>query len=379
MTYSTIISTARYEPATVVTNADLEEQLNTTDEWIYSHSGIRERRKAQSKETPAHMAREVIDQLLESTIVSSNAGIILVSNSHVPGVIPCAASAYATTGHCAAFDFLAPTCDTIKRALAMTFDIYSILVNAPHNRGHRELTSGRGVGTKNCFAFYQSTEGLAQLLACEYGLNADASFDLATGCSSFVYACALADSLVKAQQMPYLVIAVEKMSDVIDEKDRETAYLFGDLAAGVVVAPSLEPGFIAHSLRTDATNRSLITVNTYGKVTFSGNGSRILKYGVRTLQEYAELFVSYAASRHILIPHQANTRILDKAREKAEFERIDDVIMTLEQFGNSSAASIPHALDIAVQSERIRRGDFIGLVGFGAGLSDGLTVLRWTC
>jgi len=390
MPFTKIYGTGSYVPDTVRNNSDLEKMLGTdpekgtTDKWIMERVGIKERRIANQYETHLYMAVRAIRQAIwnaidnignTNTIKLKETSIILTGNTHIPGLIPCEASKYAVAPDTCAFDVVTEDLKTVGLACKNLFDAYTII-----GKGGTEIVNERKPDWKTQAIVYQhKQDGLAQVMAKEMGMNAEQSFDLATGCASFNYGLALADALIKKEPQYIVVAAVDKMLDVTNPKDRSTVVLFGELAGAALLGPSETPGFIAHSLHTDGTQRDAIVMKQaegWDKPYFWQDGPAVYKWAVRTMREQARLVVEKSNGRVVLVPHQANPRMLKEAFKDKLFNRVADSIVTGDLYGNSSTASIAHALDVGFRAKRIRLEDYVGILGFGAGLSDGVNVYR---
>jgi len=390
MLFTKICGTGSYVPETVRTNTDLGKMLGTdpetgtTNDWIMDRVGIKERRIASEYETHEFMAARAIRQALwnaidnignTNTIKLKELSIILTGNTHIQGLIPCEASKMAVSPDTAAFDVITEKLEPIEKACKFLFDAYTII-----GKGGIEIKSERTSDWKTqCIVYQHKQDGLAQILAREMGMKAEKSFDLATGCASFNYGLALADALIRQEPQYIVVAAVDKMLDVTNPKDRSTVVLFGELAGAAVLGPSETPGFLAHSLHTDGLQRDAIVMKQaegWDKPYFWQDGQPVYKWAVRTIREQARFAISKSSGRIVLVPHQANPRMLKEAFKDRLFNQVADSIITGDMYGNSSTASIAHALDVGFKTKRIHSGDFVGILGFGAGLSDGVNVYR---
>lgn len=314
-----------YVPARVLTNADLERMVATSDEWIRERTGIRERRIAATGEACSDLAVQAGKRALTAAgLAATDLDMILVATC--TGDYPLPATA--------------------------------------------------------CLVQHQL--GATQAAAC----------DLSAACCGFVYALSVADAYVKNGMRHVLVIGSEVMSAITDWTDRNTCVLFGDGAGAVVVSASDgERGILSTHLRSDGTLCELIMVPGGGSRTppsekviaerlqyIKMKGNETFKVAVRTLEEIAR---STLSANHLCVedidlyvPHQANIRIL-----KAVMERLglpsEKVMLNVDRFGNTSAASIPIALDEAVREGRIKDGSLVMLGAFGAGLTWASAVIRW--
>jgi 3-oxoacyl-[acyl-carrier-protein] synthase-3 len=320
-----IAGTGSYAPARVLTNADLERMVATSDEWIRERTGIRERRIAAYGEACSDLAVQ--------------AG---------------------------------------KRALAAAglaaIDLDMILV-------------------ATCTGDYP-LPATACLVQHQLGATRAGACDLSAACCGFVYALSVADAYVKNGMRHVLVVGSEVMSAITDWTDRNTCVLFGDGAGAVVVSASDgERGILSTHLRSDGTLCELITVPGGGSrippsekvITerqqyIKMKGNETFKVAVRTLEEIARTTLSANGLRvedlDLYVPHQANVRILKAVMERLGLP-IEKVLLNLDRYGNTSAASIPIALDEAVREGRIKDGSLVMLGAFGAGLTWASAVIRW--
>ena len=322
-----ILSTGRYLPPRVLTNAELEKMVDTTDEWIRERTGIRERRIAGADETAAFMGSEA------ARCAMSRAGV-------EPGEV----------------DILITSTATPDRLLPSTAcDIQAIL------------------GTTNAMAL-----------------------DVSAACSGFLYGLSLAETYVAAGRGDIaLVVASEKMSAIVDWQDRATCILFGD-GAGAMVLRRTEKGrrgILSHYNRSDGRLAELLWRPAGGATIpfdvavldrrdhyLKMAGREIFKHAVRSMAEAADFALQQAGLTgqdvDLLIPHQANMRIIDATAKYAGIP-MEKVVVNVDRLGNMSSASIPVAFDEAVQSGTLRAGMNVLSVTFGAGLTWGATVIRW--
>ncbi|WHZ26733.1 MAG: 3-oxoacyl-[acyl-carrier-protein] synthase, KASIII [Nitrospira sp.] len=320
-----IAGTGSYAPANVVTNADLERMVATSDEWIRERTGIRERRIATTGEACSDLAVQAGKRALTAAgLAATDLDMILVATC--TGDYPLPATA--------------------------------------------------------CLVQHQL--GATKAAAC----------DLSAACCGFVYALSVADAYVKNGMRYVLVIGSEVMSAITDWTDRNTCVLFGDGAGAVVVSASDgEQGILSTHLRSDGTLCELIMVPGGGSRTppsekviaerlqyIKMKGNETFKVAVRTLEEIARTTLSANGLRvedlDLYVPHQANVRILKAVIERLGLPR-EKVLLNLDRYGNTSAASIPIALDEAVREGRIKDGSLVMLGAFGAGLTWASAVIRW--
>lgn len=311
-----------YAPATIISNAHYAARLDTTDEWIVSRSGIRERRHAGPHETASSLGIQAVRDLLV----------------HSP--------------------------EALKGV-----DLIVCATSSPD-------------------AMFPST---AALIAGEVGLKGKPALDISVACSGFVYALSVAHGLIHGgTARKALVIGSEVMSRVVDQNDRSTAILFGD-GAGAAVLGEVPTGygFQAFELGADSSGGpSLFLRGVSGELPgglpmgpyLTQNGREVFKFAVRIMGDMTETVLKKAglkpADMDWLVPHQANIRIIEAACERVGLP-LERAVVNLNQYGNTSAASIPLALAEAVQAGKIKTADELVLAGFGGGLSWGAAALKW--
>lgn len=315
--YSKILATGSYLPAHIRTNADLEKMVDTSDEWIVTRSGIKERRIAAADETVATMGFEAAKKCLEQT-----------------------------------------ACDPQSIDLVI-------------------------VGTTSNSHAYPSAACQVQGLL---GIEDAIAFDVAAACTGFVYALSVADQFIRSGKVKKaLVIGSDLNSRKLDETDRSTVVLFGDGAGAVILEASEEQGVISTHLHSspDKTNGLLLTnekrgVEKSGYIEMQGNAT--FKLAVRELANVVEETLSEnqldKSAIDWLVPHQANLRIITATADKLEMD-LSQVVITLDRYGNTSAATIPVALDEAVRDGRIQRGQLLLLEAFGGGWTWGSALVRF--
>ncbi len=315
-----IAGTGRYLPARVLTNDELAQRVATSDEWIRTRTGIRQRHIAaadeQTSDLAVHAAREAI----------AAAGM-------QPADIDLIVVATATP------DMIFPSTATIVQ----------------------------------------------DKLGIRHG---GAAFDIGAVCSGFVYALTLAGSMVNSgAARNALVIGAETYSRILDWSDRGTCVLFGDGAGAVVLVPAAEPGIVTSHLHADGSHRHILcTPGTIQNGAIAGtpfvhmDGAAVFKFAVKVMSEVALEALAAAklapADVDWVIPHQANIRIMDATMKKLHLPE-ERLVVTVGEHGNTSAASIPMALDIAVRDGRIRRGQHVLLIGVGGGFTWGSVLVRW--
>jgi 3-oxoacyl-[acyl-carrier-protein] synthase-3 len=319
MRASRIAGTGRYLPVKVLTNDELAERVATSDEWIRTRTGIRQRHIAAPEETTSDLA-----------LRASRAAIT---------------------------------------AAGMTPADIDLIVLA----------------TATPDMIFPST---ACILQDKLGVSGGAAFDVGAVCSGFVYALVLADKMVSTgAARNALVVGAEIYSRILDWTDRGTCVLFGDGAGAVVVVPCEAPGIVTSHLHADGSHRGILCVPGQiqdGRITGTPflhmDGSAVFKFAVKVLAEAAHeaLAATGLTADQVdwVIPHQANIRIMDATMKKLHLPH-DRLIVTVDMHGNTSAASIPMALDMAVRDGRIAAGDHVMLLGVGGGFTWGSVFLRW--
>ncbi len=316
--YTKIIGTGSYLPEQVRTNADLEKIVETSDEWIVTRTGIRERRIAGPNETVDSMGYQAALRAIEMAgIDKQQIGMIVVATTSATHAFPSAAC-----------------------------QIQGML------------------GIKGCPAF-----------------------DVAAACAGFTYALSIVDQYVKSGAVQYaLVIGSDVLARTLDPEDRGTLILFGDGAGAVVLGASEEPGIISTHLHADGSYGELLTLPNHDRVvpenpiylTMSGN--EVFKVAVTELAHIVDETLAAnqldRSSLDWLVPHQANLRIISATAKKLGMS-MDNVVVTLDRHGNTSAASVPSALDDAVRDGRIKPGHLVLLEAFGGGFTWGSALVRF--
>ncbi len=320
--FSRITGTGSYLPPRRVTNADLAAELalsgvETSDDWIVERTGIRARHFADPGVTCSDLGVEAAKRALEAAgVAASDIDLIIVGTSTPDMVFPSAAC----------------------------------------------------------------------ILQNKLGIAGCPAFDIQAVCSGFVYALTIADSMIKTgAASKALVIGAEVFSRILDFKDRTTCVLFGDGAGAVVLEASDTPGILASDLHADGKYVGILCVpgtvaggKVLGEPLLKMDGQAVFKLAVGVLEDAARATLEKAgrtaADIDWLIPHQANLRIMQGTAKKLKLP-LDKLIVTVDQHGNTSAASIPLALDAAVRSGRIKRGDTLMLEGVGGGFTWGAVLL----
>jgi 3-oxoacyl-[acyl-carrier-protein] synthase-3 len=318
--HARIAGTGSYLPEKVLTNHDLARLVDTSDEWIVARTGIRQRHVAAEGETASDMGLRAAQRAMDAAgIGPEDIGLVV----------------FATT-----------TPDMI----------------------------------------FPST---ACILQSKLGVRNGPAFDVQAVCSGFVYALTTAELFMRSGQCRHaLVVGAEIYSRILDWKDRGTCVLFGDGAGAVVLAASDTPGLLASRLHADGRYADILAVpgqvcsgGIRGKPYVTMEGSAVFKFAVKVLSEVAEEVLEAAGIRledvHWLIPHQANVRIIEATARKLGLP-MERVVVTVDRHANTSAASIPLALDEAVRDGRIRAGQHVLLEAVGGGFTWGACLLRWS-
>jgi 3-oxoacyl-[acyl-carrier-protein] synthase-3 len=316
---SRIVGTGRYLPARVVTNAELAARVETSDEWIRTRTGIAQRHVAADDEQTSDLALGASREALAAAGVNAkDVDLIIVATTTPEMIFP----------------------------------------------------------------------SVACILQAKLGASGGPAFDVQAVCSGFVYALALADGMVsRGMAKNALVVGAEIYSRILDWNDRGTCVLFGDGAGAVVLAPSSTPGILSSHLHADGNYRDILCVpGTVARGQVTGrpfvhmDGQGVFKFAVRVLAEVAQeaLAANEMTADQIdwVIPHQANLRIMDATARKLGMPH-DKLVITVDKHANTSAASIPLALDIAVRDGRIKRDQHVMMLGVGGGFTWGSVLLRW--
>ncbi len=316
---SRIAGTGSYLPARVLTNAELAARVGSSDEWIRTRTGICERHIAADDEQTSDLAVNAARRALDAAGLAAADVDLLIVATTTPDMI------------------------------------------------------------------FPSTACIVQ---AKLGAAGGAAFDVQAVCSGFVYALTIADQMVSnGLARNALVIGAEIYSRILDWNDRGTCVLFGDGAGAVVVMPSDKPGILAAKLHADGSHRDILCVPGQvhnGKVTGTPflhmDGGAVFKFAVKVLADVAEEALAAchmnASAIDWVIPHQANIRIMDATAKRLALGP-ERVVVTVDKHGNTSAASIPLALDTAVRDGRIQPGHHVMLLGVGGGFTWGSVFLRW--
>jgi 3-oxoacyl-[acyl-carrier-protein] synthase-3 len=320
--YSRIAGTGRYLPERILTNTELERMVDTSDEWIRSRTGIERRHIAADHQATSDLAYEAALAAMEAAGIGPGDLDLIVTGSTTP-------------------DLLFPN--------------------------------------------------LACLLQQRLGVHGTPAISLEAACSGFLYGLSVADKFIRAGEAKYaLVIGAETLSRITDWTSRDTCVLFGDGAGAVVLEAAAEPGILATHLGADGHYKDLLYVPTGtsrrnpvptpvdGFIHMRGN--ELFKVAVKTLGGVAEAVLTKAGMGKDevdwLIPHQANLRIIQATAKRLDLP-MERVVLTVQDHGNTSAASVPMALDVAVRDGRVQRGQVLLLEAFGGGLTWGSALLRY--
>lgn len=319
MIYSRIAGTGSYLPEKALSNTDLEKMVDTSDQWIRERTGIIKRHIAADDETTTDLAYNAAVNAIDA------AGI---SNQDVDLII---------------------------------------------------------VATTTPTKIFPSTASLVQE---KLGIHGCPAFDIQAVCTGFVYGLAIADKFIQSGSAKnVLVIGAETFSRIIDWTDRNTCVLFGDGAGAVVLQASETPGILSTHIHCDGSFNELLHVPTGPGSVVTGDaayvdmqGNEVFKIAVKTLSQIAdETLEANQLEKHDidwLVPHQANIRIIAATARKLSMS-MDKVVVTVDEHGNTSAASIPLALDTAVRDGRIQRGEKLLLEAFGGGFTWGSALIQF--
>ncbi|MGQ0654661.1 MAG: beta-ketoacyl-ACP synthase III [Betaproteobacteria bacterium] len=317
MMFSRIVGTGSYLPAKVMTNADFAARLDTSDEWIRTRTGIVQRHIAEPDQASSDLAVEASRRALDAAGLRPGQLDLIIVATSTP-------------------DFIFPS--------------------------------------------------TACLLQSKLGNKGSAAFDVQAVCSGFVYALATADSFIRTgQNRNALVVGAEVFSRILDWNDRGTCVLFGDGAGAVVMVPAERPGVHASRLRADGSQSDMLCVPgnvsrgaVLGSPFLRMDGQGVFKFAVRVLEESARETVQAAGMKledvDWLIPHQANVRILEATAKRLGLAR-EKLVVTVDHHGNTSAASVPLALDESIRDGRILPGDRVLLQGVGGGFTWGSSLV----
>ncbi len=314
MTFAKIAGTGSYLPKRILTNAELESMVETTDEWIVARTGIKERHIAAEGEFTSDLACQAAKNAIESAgINATDIDLIVVATTTPDKIFP----------------------------------------------------------------------SVATMVQNKLGIAGCPAFDIQAVCSGFIYALATANNFIKAGNSKCaLVIGAETFSRITDYTDRGNCILWGDGAGALILQASGEQGIVSTHLHADGSYEKMLHVprRTEGADTVVMEGNPVFKMAVNTLDQIVDetLAANNMQKTDIdwLVPHQANIRILQATAKKLDMS-MDRVVVTVDKHGNTSAASIPLALDTAVRDGRIKRGDVILMEAFGGGFTWGSALVKY--
>ncbi len=314
MKHSRIAGTGSYLPARVLSNHDLEKMVDTTDEWIFTRTGIRERHIAAEDELTSDLATKAALQAIASAgIQTSQIDLIIIATTTPDKIFP----------------------------------------------------------------------SVATIVQRKLGIAGCPAFDIQAVCSGFVYALTTAHQFIQtgASQCA-LIIGADTFSRITDYSDRSNSILWGDGAGAVILQSSDTQGIISTHLHADGNYETMLHVprKADGNDTVVMEGNPVFKMAVNTLDQIVDETLAannmQKSDINWLVPHQANIRILQATAKKLEMS-MDNVVVTVDKHGNTSAASIPLALDTAVRDGRIQRGEIILMEAFGGGFTWGSVLIRY--
>jgi 3-oxoacyl-[acyl-carrier-protein] synthase-3 len=320
--YSRITGTGGYLPENVVTNKDLEKRVDTNDQWIFERTGIRRRHIAADDEFTCDLAEKAALNALEMAGVKArDIDLVVVATTTADQVFP----------------------------------------------------------------------STACLLQARLGIHGSAAFDVQAVCTGFIYALGVADKFIRTgAASKALVVGAETFSRIVDWTDRNTCVLFGDGAGAVVIEASEEPGIISTHLHADGAFEQLLRVPggisrgyerlLQGEGYVEMRGNEVFKMAVTTLGRIVDETLAANGMKKSdvdwLIPHQANIRIINATAKKLQTP-MERVVVTVHEHGNTSAASVPLALDVAVRDGRIQRGETLLMEAFGGGFTWGSVLAKF--
>ncbi len=318
MKYARITGTGSYLPEKTVTNADLEKTVDTSDQWIQERTGIKKRHIAADNETTCDLAEKAARNAMDAAgVTASDIDLVIVATTTPDRVFP----------------------------------------------------------------------STACLLQQRLDIHGCAAFDVQAVCTGFVYALGVAEKFIATGSAKHaLVVGAETLSKIVDWSDRGTCVLFGDGAGAVVLSASDEAGIMSSHLHADGAYENLLTVPAgisegYDNPAYiEMKGNEVFKMAVNTLGRIVDetLDANNLQKSDIdwLIPHQANIRIINATAKKLKMS-MDNVVVTVDEHGNTSAASVPLALDVAVRDGRIKRGETLLLEAFGGGFTWGSVLIKY--
>jgi len=321
--YSKIVGTGSYLPERILTNQELERMVDTSDEWIRSRTGIESRHIAAPDQATSDLALQAAKRAMEMAGVGADEIDLVVVGTTTPDVV---------------------------------------------------------------------FPNVATIVQAALGIHDTPAFSIETACSSFMYALSTADKYVKLGEAKCaLVIGAECLTRLLDWKDRATCVLFGDGAGAVILKPSTEPGILTTIVSADGQYRDLLSfplgishgfdrLRAGEPAALTMKGNEVFKVAVNTLSKLVDQTLEKAQVTQDqidwLVPHQANYRIIAAAAKKLSLP-MERVVVTVHQHGNTSAASVPIALDTAVRDGRIKPGQLLLLEAFGGGFTWGSALVRF--
>ena len=323
---ATITSTAHHVPEKILTNHDIEKMVETSDEWIQNRTGIKQRHIVSDDEASSDLSTHVAKKLLEKRGIKPEQIDIIIVGTVTP-------------------DHLTPSTAAIVQ---------------------------NNINAQNAWAF-----------------------DLSAACSGFLFGLETGSKFIESgKYKTVMVIGVDTMTSILDFKDRETCIIFGDGAGGVILEPSKsDNGIISSILRTDGSGASSLNVLAGGsrkpatEKTIANrehfirqDGKKVFKFAVKRMADVSEeVLLKNGLSGNdikLFIPHQANKRIIDATGERCGIPR-DRVLINIDRYGNTTAGTIPIALNEAVENKLINNGDYILLSAFGSGFTWGSILIKW--
>ncbi len=323
---ATITSTAHHVPEKILTNHDIEKMVETSDEWIQNRTGIKQRHIVSDDEASSDLSTHVAKKLLEKRGIKPEQIDIIIIGTVTP-------------------DHLTPSTAAIVQ---------------------------NNINAQNAWAF-----------------------DLSAACSGFLFGLETGSKLIESgKYKTVMVIGVDTMTSILDFKDRETCIIFGDGAGGVILEPSKsDNGIISSILRTDGSGASSLNVLAGGsrkpatEETIANrehfirqDGKKVFKFAVKRMADVSEeVLLENGLSGNdikLFIPHQANKRIIDATGERCGIPK-DRVLINIDRYGNTTAGTIPIALNEAVENKLINNGDYILLSAFGSGFTWGSILIKW--
>ncbi|MEZ5495610.1 MAG: beta-ketoacyl-ACP synthase III [Gammaproteobacteria bacterium] len=315
--YSKIIGTGRYLPEKIITNADLEKTLDTSDQWIQERTGIKQRHVAAEGQYTSDLAYEASLKALKASGLNKKDIDLIVVGTTTPDLV------------------------------------------------------------------FPST---ACLLQSKLGMKKIGAMDVNAACSGFIYALSVANNFIKSgTHKNVLVVGAETLTRIVNWQDRTTAVLFGDGAGAAVLTASNEPGILSTHIHATGNYADLLKTNVgpsvgmNEEIAISMKGNEVFKVAVTTLGRIVDETLEYnnldKSDIDWLVPHQANLRIITATAKKLKMS-MDQVIVTVGDTGNTSAASVPMALDIGIREGKIKPGQTVLLEAFGGGFTWGSALLK---